>query len=111
MTQKAKNLWDQLEREQLLDLKKNLDKAHSLGLGDGVTCHVRILNRGEQLFFCMAGRACMAQISTTHGLLYRSSLKVWDDGSPIFEVEKTVICQAIVASCRRHYQLDLNLAG
>ena len=52
----------------------------------------------------------MAQISTTHGLLYRSSLKVWDDGSPIFEVEKTVICQAIVASCRRHYQLDLNLA-
>ena len=51
MTQKVKNLWDQLEREQLLDLKKNLDKAHSLGLGDGVTCHVRILNRGEQLFF------------------------------------------------------------
>jgi hypothetical protein len=97
MIKKFKNESEKLNYEYIQQLKQKMvtDREPTVSTENGEACFIRILHRGEQLFYQQGEKALICEISTTHGRCYVDSIRKWDDGSKISDDEKTVIYKRI----------------
>lgn len=102
---KTINESEKLNRQYMKELKEELQSAYRLELVDGGDCFIRILNRGEELFYFQAGKGLICEISAAHSLIYAQSIKKWDDGTKIGIKEKEAILNNILTCCERDYKM------
>lgn len=97
MTRKFRNESEKLNYEYIQELKQKMeaDREPKIPTESGEICYIRILHRGEQLFYQQGGKAVICEISTTYRRFYIDSIRKWDDGSKISDEEKTVIYKRI----------------
>ncbi|MEZ0609347.1 hypothetical protein ACAW74_12560 [Fibrella sp. WM1] len=57
---------------------------------------IKIIGRGEQLFYQQEDKALICEIQVRNDLIYRDSIKRWDDGSWIDENQKEIILHRII---------------
>lgn len=107
MSKTFKNLAEQLEYEHIQDLKKNHEGAYSVELDKTGICYIRILNRGEQMFYQENDRAFICEISVLHDIVFSKSIKKWDNGEKVTEQEKNDIKNKITFFFKQYHNTDI----
>ena len=62
---------------------------------DGTDYKIRILARGEQAFYQEGARALLLEISAAHGIILKSTIRMWDDAQAVTEDERARIIERI----------------
>ena len=58
---------------------------------------LKILARGEQAFYQQGDRATIFELIAGQGLIFRDSIKRWDDGKKISDAERDLIVERVAA--------------
>ena len=103
MGKSFKNLAEQLEYEHIQVMKRDKEKLFTFN-NNNKTCNLKILNRGEQLFYQEDERAFICEISVMDDVVFSGSIKKWDSGEKITVQEKEQIKQSIEKFFMDNYQ-------
>ncbi len=106
---KFKHLAEQLEYELIQAIKDNKEKLFAVN-NNNKTCYLKILNRGEQLFYQEDERAFICEISVMDEVVFSGSIKKWDSGAKITAQEKEQIKQSIEKFFMDNYQILMRFA-
>lgn len=106
MQRNFKNLAEQMEYEYIQQLKSNKDEAFPI-TSDGKISYLKILNRGEQLFYQEDNRALICEISVIHDVVIDESIKKWDSGEKVTDKEKNQIRKNIERFFAESYQTNI----
>src|SRR5512133_1505687 len=58
---------------------------------DGSIYSIRILGRGENLFFCRNNVGLICQIDAVYSTVFANTIKVWSDGKKIDKKEREIL--------------------
>lgn len=92
------------------ELKNTISGAHEFKDSDGTMYKMKILGRGEELFFQIGDDALICDISARFSVIDQMSIKRWDNGHKISDKERALILVKIVELYKKAYQDDLTLS-
>ena len=79
------------------------NSVHRVTEDDGITYGVRVLGRGENMFFQKGAMGLVCLIDIQSCVIERESIKEWHDGTKISEVERELLLPEIVKLFERFY--------
>ncbi|MBN1984451.1 MAG: hypothetical protein JW795_23195 [Chitinivibrionales bacterium] len=71
---------------------------------------IKIIYRGEHLFYQQGERALICAIDPIDNIIYKKSLKHWDNGKKISDEEKKIICDRIIRYFKVYQKEDAIVA-
>ncbi|WP_343565697.1 hypothetical protein [Sphingobacterium sp.] len=74
---------------------------------DGVIYKMKILGRGEELFFQKNGSALICDISARFSVIDPESIRQWDNGKKISDEERAFLLAKIIELYKKAYKDDL----
>lgn len=74
---------------------------------DGIIYKMKILGRGETLFFQQGDDALICDISARFAVIDPKSIKQWDNGNKISDEERMIIVDRIIEMYKQAYKDDL----
>lgn len=81
-----------MDLRYIAELKSRIDDAHELKDSLGESYFVKIVYRGEGLFYCQDNRAFICDLSIDGGgFIGKKSIKKWDNRKKISDEEKEAI--------------------
>jgi hypothetical protein len=92
-------------RAELRRLKSLTDvelNGETLPAIDGLSCRMKVLYRGEAVFFQCGPRAILIDVIAGKGVIGRRSIRKWDDGSSVTPVQRDAIVDRLADSFQRH---------
>jgi len=107
MSRKFKNLAEELEYEHIQELKCNNETAFLVEDTENSKVYMKILNRGEQLFYQENDKAFICEISVLHDIIFTESIKKWDSGEKIKPQEKEKVKNNIQKFFKDNYNTDI----
>lgn len=93
----------------VLEIKSTITGAHEYTDEAHVQYKIKILERGELLFFQQGDHALICAISARFSAIDPQSVKRWDDGRKISDEERATILQKIVDLYQKAYKDDLKI--
>jgi hypothetical protein len=78
------------------ELKNSTDVGLSFERNVEYNYKVRIINRGEHLFYQQEDRAFICEINPHESIIFKYSIKKWDNGVKITDDEKEVIFDRLI---------------
>ena len=87
------------------ELKKDQLKVHRYQDASG-SYGIRVLGRGENLFFQKNDKAFICEIDSREGLIFPKSVTKWDDGKKISAKEKEQIVTLLLFLYRKFYNKE-----
>lgn len=91
------------------EIKSTITGAHEFREADSVIYKIKILERGETLFFQKGDVALICEISASLTMINPETIKKWDNGKKIAEQERAVILDKIIELYKRAYKDDLSV--
>lgn len=85
------------------ELKKDTRGVHRFTDKMGDAYGIRVLGRGENLFFQKNERAFICEIDAVNGFINAKSVKKWDDGNKIAGEEKDKVLEMLLYLYKRFY--------
>ncbi len=107
MARKFKNLAEELEYEHIQELKENNETSFLIEDTENSKVYLKILNRGEHLFYQENDRAFICEISVLYDIVFTNSIKKWDTGDKITPKEKEKIINNIKNFFKNIYNTDI----
>jgi hypothetical protein len=74
---------------------------------DGSAYGIRILGRGENLFFCRNNIGIICQFDAVHSTVFANTIKVWSDGKKISKKEQEILLIKMKEYYKLVYQREL----
>lgn len=108
MGRKFKNLAEELEYEHIQELKANNGTAFLVEDTENSKVYMKILNRGEHMFYQENDRAFICEISVLHDIVFTESIKKWDTGDKITLQEKGNVKNNIKKFFKNIYNTDIS---
>jgi hypothetical protein len=108
MGRKFKNLAEELEYEHIQELKANNETAFLVEDTENSKVYMKILNRGEHMFYQENDRAFICEISVLHDIVFTESIKKWDTGDKITLQEKENVKNNIKKFFKNFYNTDIS---
>ena len=90
-------------------LKEDKENIHRITLDDGKSYGIRVLGRGETLFFQCDNRAFLCEIDARKGYINSKSIKKWDDNKLITSDEKEQIIDILLNLYKQFYNSNAKL--
>lgn len=90
-------------------IKNTITGAHEFTDKDATTYKLKILGRGEELFFQKDDDALICDISAIFDLIDPKSIKSWDNQHKIYDDERTTLLTKIIELYKIAYKDDLEL--
>lgn len=91
------------------EIKSTITGAHEFTDEDATTYKVKILGRGEELFFQKGDNALICDISARFALIDPKSIKSWDNKHKISDDERTTLLTKIIELYKKAYKDDLEI--
>ncbi|PRD54740.1 hypothetical protein [Sphingobacterium gobiense] len=91
------------------EIKSTITGAYEFKDEDGVIYKMKILGRGEELFFQKGDDAFICDISARFSVIDLKSISKWDNGKKISEEERASLLAKIVELYKKAYKDDLKL--
>ncbi|WP_313492027.1 MULTISPECIES: hypothetical protein [Sphingobacterium] len=91
------------------EVKSTICGFHEFKEKDGTTYKIKILGRGEELFFQKNDNALICDISARFAVIDPTSIKRWDNGSKIYDEEREAILVKIIELYEQAYQDKLEV--
>lgn len=91
------------------EIKDSLTGAFAFIDQDAATYKLKILGRGEELFFQKGDEALICDISARFPLIDPASIKRWDNRRKITEDERIDILSTIIGLYKQAYKDDLEI--
>lgn len=88
------------------EIKSTITGAYEIKDNGGIY-KIKILGRGEELFFQKGDDALICDISARFAMIDPLSIKRWDNGSKISDEERTLILAKIIDLYKEAYQDEL----
>ena len=88
-------------------IKPAITGAHEFIENDSVIYKIKILERGDALFFQKNDDALICEISARLAMINPSTINKWDNGNKISDEERASILEKIVELYKRAYKDDL----
>lgn len=88
-------------------IKSTITGAHEFMEDDSVIYKIKILERGDALFFQKNDDALICEISARLAMINPATINKWDNGNKISDQERTVIVEKIIELYKRAYKDDL----
>lgn len=95
-------------RNLIYELKADTARVHRFD-DSGTSFGMLIIGRGEELFFQKGDRALLCEISARYALINIKTIKRWDDGTVITDVEKRELIPEIIKIYKLAYRDDLKV--
>ncbi|HOJ78580.1 MAG TPA: hypothetical protein PLZ08_10890 [Bacillota bacterium] len=108
MAKKFKNLAAELEYEHIQELKAKNESAFLVKDTEDSKVYLKILNRGEQLFYQENDRAFICEISLPHNVVFIETIKKWNTGTKLTPQEKEEVINNIQRFFKNNYNTDIN---
>lgn len=108
MSRKINNLAEELEYGHLQELKENNRTAFLVEDTENSKVYMKILNRGEQMFYQENDKAFICEISVLHDVVFTESIKKWDTGEKIKPQEKEKVKNNIQKFFKNNYNTDIS---
>jgi hypothetical protein len=89
------------------EIKDTITGAHEIDGKDGHKYKLKILGRGEELFFQKDNDAMICEISAWHAAIDPKSIRRWDNGNKISDEERALILVTIIDLYKKAYKEDL----
>jgi len=89
------------------EIKSSIIGAHEVEEQDGMTYKIKILGRGEELFFQKGNDALVCDISARHAVIDPKTIRRWDNGKKISDEERALILEKIIELYKKAYKDDL----
>lgn len=89
------------------EIKSTLTGAHEIKENNGVIYKIKILGRGEELFFQQGDNALICDISARSAVIDPNSITRWDNGNKIADEERKLIVEKIISLYKKVYQDEL----
>jgi hypothetical protein len=84
------------------ELKKDSKRVHRVHK-EGDDYGIRVLGRGENLFFQKNDKAFICQIDAVGGIIFGKSINNWDDGSKIRSDERKEVLNTLISLYKEFY--------
>ena len=91
------------------EIKNTITGAHEYTGKDAITYKLKILGRGEELFFQKGEDALICHISARFALIHPKSIKSWDNKHKISDEERTALLAKIIELYKKAYKDDLEI--
>ncbi|WP_343534800.1 hypothetical protein [Pedobacter sp.] len=91
------------------EIKSTISGCHEIKEEDGTFYKIKILGRGEELFFQKNNDALICDISARFAVIDPKSIKRWDNGTKIADEERQLILTKIIALYAQAYQDKLEV--
>lgn len=91
------------------EIKDTITGAHEFTDKDAITYKLKILGRGEELFFQKGDDALICDISARFPLIDPKSIKSWNNKHKISDDERTVLLAKIIELYKKAYKDDLEI--
>lgn len=91
------------------ELKNDTQRVHRFTDADGNNYGIRVLGRGENLFFQKNDRAFICEIDAVEGFISGKSVAKWDDGKKIANEEKAQVLEMLLHLYKEFYNDDAKL--
>jgi len=91
------------------ETKSMITGAYEFRDEDGFIYKMKILGRGEELFFQKNGSALICDISARFSVIEPKSIRRWDNGKKISDEEREVILTKIIELYEQAYQDKLTV--
>ncbi len=89
------------------EIKSTITGAYEIDGKDGHKYKLKILGRGEELFFQKDDNALICEISARHVAIEPKGIRRWDNGYKISDEERTLILETIIDLYKKAYKDDL----
>ena len=89
------------------EIKSTITGAYEFKENGGISYKMKILGRGEELFFQKGDNAIICDISARFSAIDSQSIKRWDNGKKISDEERAVLLAKIVELYKKAYKDDL----
>lgn len=73
---------------------------------EGNTYRIRVIGRGEHLFFQENDKALICQIDAVHAGIYSRSIKVWNENEKMNKAEKERVTELIMLYYKKAFNKD-----
>lgn len=90
-------------------LKSTISGAHEFEANGAVIYRIKILGKGEELFFQKDENALICDISASLAMIHPKTITKWDNGNKISDEERTVILEKIIELYKQAYKDDLGI--
>lgn len=97
---------ERLQYEHIQELKETTVATPRVEVNQEEDYKVRIINRGEQLFYQQENRALICEIQPTESIVYTDSIKRWDDGKPVTDEEKRRIITRLDSYFKKYQEAE-----
>lgn len=91
------------------EIKSTITGAHEFTDEDAIPYKLKILGRGEELFFQKGDDALICDISARFALIDPKSIKSWDNKHQISDDERTALLVKIIEFYKIAYKDDLEI--
>lgn len=91
------------------EIKNTITGAHEFTDKDATTYKLKILGRGEELFFKKGDGALICDISARFALIDPKSIRSWDNKHKISDEERKALLPKIIELYKIAYKDDLKL--
>jgi hypothetical protein len=96
-----------MKREK--EIKSTITGAYEFRENDTVIYKMKILGRGEELFFQRNEDALICEISARLAMINPKTITKWDNGNKISDDERTIIVEKIIELYKKAYKDDLEV--
>lgn len=96
-----------MKREK--EIKSTITGAHEFKDNDAIVYKIKILGRGEELFFQKGDDALICEISARLAVIDPKTIKKWDNGNKISDEERTLVVAKIIELYKDAYKDDLKI--
>lgn len=104
---KASPIGSRLDMKYVKEIKSTITRAHEFEDHDGVIYKLKILGRGEELFFQKGNAALICEISARYAAIDPKTIHKWDNGNKISDEERALILEKIIELYKKAYKDDL----
>ncbi|GAA0537992.1 hypothetical protein [Chitinophaga japonensis] len=98
-----------LQFEFIQELKNDRTVAPMIEDNKTAGYKIRIIQRGEHLFYQQGDRAFICDIQIRDNILFTDSIKKRDDGTTITDEEKAIIFERIESYFKNYQKIDIRL--
>ena len=96
-------------KDNIIDkLKKDNQQVHRYQDSNG-DYGIRVLGRGENLFFQKNEKAFICEIDAGEGLIFQKTITHWDTGKKISKDERNQLLQILIFLYRKFYNDEAKL--
>ncbi|MEN5232472.1 hypothetical protein [Sphingobacterium faecium] len=89
------------------EIKDTITGAYVIDAVDGYRYKLKILGRGDELFFQKDDDALICEIVARYGVINPKSITRWDNGEKISDEERDFILETIIDLYKKAYKDDL----